>query len=199
MTVPMEILRRKKVIIPVVGAMLAVLLVCAGLAGTLVWQVRFRQPPLINGDVAFETLERDRAPDAPGLFFPREEPGLIVLTSDADIQPVSRYVNGSAVQHLRALDWDTHFALVVFRGWQADSVGEFRLERLVRQDGDVSVYASTGPIGEEHIATSPYHVVAVRKVGQWSGLFTFRYYLDDTGEVATVTHAIAPSTFPIWP
>ncbi len=172
---------------------------CLAATGLLVWQIRFRQPPVINGDLAFETLERDRAPDAPTRFFPRTTPGLVVLTSSQDIGSASAWLNDSAVRALRALDWDEHLAVVVFLGRQTHSVGGFEIVQIARQDGEVSIYANTGPIGEEVIPTSPYHVVAVRKVGQWARTLSFRFYLDQGAQVARVERVVPGSSVPLWP
>ncbi len=177
----------------------APILLCLAAAGVIVWDVRFRQPPLFNGELAFETLERERAPDAPTSFFPREAPGLLVLTSLNDIASASSWLNSSAVRRLRELNWDESLAIVAFRGYQTHSVGGFEIERVVRQDGEVGIYANTGPIGEELIPTSPYHVIAVRKVGQWDGALTFRLYLDAAGEVAQSVKEAPESSIPLWP
>jgi hypothetical protein len=178
-------------------ALLAIGVLAAG--ALVVWQVRFRRPPVFNGDLAFETLERDRAPDVPARYFPRAEPGLLVLTSRQDIGAASGYMNYSATQQLLDLDWDENFAIVVLRGYQTHSVAGFAITRVARQDGEVGVYASTGPIGEETIPTSPYHVIAVRKVGVWGGPLTFRLYVDALGEMAQVVKAVPESTVPQWP
>ena len=138
------------------------------------------RPPTLaaSGELAFETVERDRAPDVPSRFFPRREPGLLILTGSDDLTGASRFVNSEAIRLMGGLDWETHFAVLVFRGWQAKNVAEFGIDRLVRQGDEVVIYASTGAIGEELIPTSPYHLITVRRTADWDEPALFRYVLD---------------------
>ena len=180
------------------GAALLVVGVAAA-AGLLVWHVRFRRPPPVNGELAFATVERARSAGAASRFFARAEPGLLVLTSRQDVAGAQPYIRKTGLDGLRALNWDEHFAIVVFRGYQAETVPAFEIVRIVRRDADVRIYASTGFIDEEDIPTSPYHIVAVRKVGQWQGPLTFRLFLDTAGEVAQIVKEVPESSVPLWP
>ena len=181
------------------GGLLAGLALAAAAAALLVWHVRYRRPPVVNGDLAFTTVERARSPGARSRFFPRLRPGLLVLTSLQDAAGAEAYIRKTGLDGLRALDWDEHFAIVVFLGAQPETLSTFEIVRVVRQDAEVHIYASRGLVDEEGIPTSPYHIVAVRKVGQWQGALTFRLFLDAGGEVAQVTAAVPESTIPLWP
>jgi hypothetical protein len=171
----------------------------AGAAGGLVWQAALRRPPPVNGDLAFVTVEQARSPGLRAGFFPRAEPGLLVLTRRQDIADAQPYLRKGGLDGLRALDWDANFVIVAFRGYQAETVSNFAIERIVRQGAEVSVYASPGFVDEEGIPTSPYHIVAVRKVGRWQGVLTFRLFLDKGGEVALITKEVPESRVPQWP
>jgi hypothetical protein len=182
------------------GGLLVVVVAAAVAAATvLVWHVRYRRPQMVNGDMVFVTVERARSPGARSRFFPRPTPGLLVLTRLQDAASAEAYIRKSGLDGLRALDWDENFAIVVFLGAQAETLSTFEIVRVVRQDAEVHIYASTGLVDEEDIPTSPYHIVAVRKVGQWQGALTFRLFLDAGGEVAQVTAAVPESTIPLWP
>jgi hypothetical protein len=168
-------------------------------AGLLIWQVAIRRPPPVNGDLAFVTVEQARSPGLRSDFFPRAEPGLLVLTRRQDIPNAQPYLRKTGLDGLRTLDWDTNFVIVAFRGYQAETVSNFAIERIVRQDAEVRIYASPGFVDEEGIPTSPYHIVAVRKVGRWQGELTFRLFLDTAGEAAQITKVVPESTVPQWP
>ncbi len=184
-------------VLVVMVALLVVGVVTA--AGVLVWEIRFRRPPVVNGELAFATVERARSPGPLADFFPRQAPGLLVLTRSQDLPSVQAYIRKTALDGLRALDWDENFAIVVFRGYQPETISNFEIVRIVRQDAEVGIYASTGFVDEEDIPTSPYHIVAVRKVGQWGANVTFRLYLDGTGEVALIATEVPESSLPLWP
>jgi hypothetical protein len=178
------------------GAVLALVVAAASL---LVWHVQLRRPPPVNGELAFTTVERARSPGARSRFFPRPAPGLLVLTGPQDIAAAQPYIRKTGLDGLRAVNWDENFVIVVFLGAQAETLSTFEVVRVVRQEAEVHVYASTGLVDEEDIPTSPYHIVAVRKVGQWRGELTFRLFLDASGEAARVTASVPESSVPLWP
>jgi hypothetical protein len=165
----------------------------------VVWQVRFRRPPPVNGDLVFVTIERARSPGQRSRFFPRPTPGLLVLTSAQDLPAAQPYIRKAGLDGLRLVNWDENFVIVVFRGYQRETLSTFAIVRVARQNAEVHIFASTGLVDEEDIPTSPYHIITVRKVGQWGSGLTFRLFLDTAGEVARADKVIPESTVPQWP
>jgi hypothetical protein len=154
----------------------------AGLAIARLWSglLALSAPPPLppGGELAFETLDRRRAPDVPARYFPNRVPGLMILAGYDDLRSASRYVNDEAISQLRRVNWETHFAVLAFRGWQAVNTGQFQIDQIVRAGDEVAIYASTGYVSGEDIPTSPYHVVVVQKTRGWQAVAVFRYVLD---------------------
>lgn len=71
------------------------------------------------------------------------------------------------------MDYETHFATIAFLGWQPTGHEGIRIERIVRMNNNVSIFAQIGRRLGDDVVTSPYHLVKVTRTGHWDTTITF--------------------------
>jgi hypothetical protein len=145
-------------------------------------------PPEV--ELPFETIEQDIAPWYGGAVptYESRQPGLKIIT---DIRAADQLtgITSEARARLKTLNYDSHFALVIFLGEQGTGHTGIRIERLVRRGDRVFIAALVGErIGTDEV-TSPYHLVKIEKRGQWGKNIDFEAVSNKT-TIVTTTHYI---------
>ena len=144
-----------------------------------------RVPGQREGEVLpFETIEQQGSSGTGGLY-ESEQPTFHVLTSAEQVDQLARLVTAEAQMHLSALDYDEVVVVVVFQGWKPTNGYGVEVEQVVRRGNRVVVEAQFTERNPEMAAadeeTSPYHVVAVSKAGEWGE--DVRFLLHAEGQV----------------
>jgi hypothetical protein len=139
------------------------------------------RPREIN--LSFETIEqRDWA--GTGQAYEAREPGLMVITQAEDMAALDDWITEDAKSQLEALDYDTHFALIVLQGWKPTNGYAVEVKRIACRENAVNVYAEfREPQPDEakaDVVTSPYHLIQIQKDGEWGQDTTFNVVVDDT-------------------
>lgn len=150
-----------------------------------------------EGKLPFETIAKSNDPDNLGLtIYREEEPTLLIIANDDEIDalvPTVLAEDPALVEQLRQLDYNRFFAVLVLQGLKHQGGYSVTVQRIVRQDNRVKVYAEfTEPApGTRRIQafTSPYHLVQASKEGQWGQEVTFVLVVNDES-VAETTHFI---------
>jgi hypothetical protein len=138
-------------------------------------------------ELSFETIEQVDDPSATIRQWEGKEPKLFVIASTQDVEEAKPFVTAEALAALQQMDYTTRFAVLAFRGLQTSSHEGFKVEQISRQGSEVHLYAQPGANGPDPVMTSPYHLVEVKKEGQWGGNFTFNLYFGQSGAVAAST------------
>jgi hypothetical protein len=131
-------------------------------------------------ELPFETIEQE---EAAGEIWYTEEPGLMIIATPEDLAQIDDLFTKDAQVQLREMDFGSYFAIASFLGRQGGSHEGIETQRVVRRGDAVSVYVHVGRPGMFEIVTSPYHLVKVRKEGNWEQRIEFRLYLE--GEYIT--------------
>jgi hypothetical protein len=140
-----------------------------------------------ESELPFETIERRDWPGS-GREWEVREAGMMIMATSEDLAQTDNLFTEDAQAQLRELDFDAYFAVAVFLGWQGSGHEGIDIERVVRRGDEVSVYVKVGgPRGTDE-ETSPYHLVKVRKEGNWDQTIHFTLYMDGT-------EAVSPSHF----
>jgi hypothetical protein len=114
------------------------------------------------------------------------DPNFLVITEPEKVASPGldmRFPSDLAEQ-LRAVDYQRTFVVAVFRGTLTGTSPELDVEvlRVVRNGDDVVVQARFGELEPGKLIlpgfSSPYQVVAVTKVGEWSGEIRFVFEVD---------------------
>ncbi len=120
------------------------------------------------------------------------EPGLVVIASAEEAAAAELWFGQQARRELRGLNYDRFLALAAFQGWQiAGGYGAY-IDRVTVAGDVVTVHATfTAPAGDGGGGvTSPYHLVRVRKPGNWPA--APQYQLLVNGEVVASVPTPAP-------
>lgn len=142
-------------------------------------------------ELQFETLaQRDF------INYREENPALFVITNDDEIETLTSNVlaeDPALADQLRQLDYDRFFAILVLQGQKRSTGYAVSIKRIVRQGNQVTIEAEfVEPLPgtrRNPAFTSPYHLVAVSKEGQWGQ--EIKFVLVVNGEtVAETTHFI---------
>ncbi|MFN7036156.1 MAG: protease complex subunit PrcB family protein [Bellilinea sp.] len=142
-------------------------------------------------ELQFETLaQRDF------INYREENPALFVITNDDEIETLTSNVlaeDPALADQLRQLDYDRFFAILVLQGQKRSTGYAVSIKRIVRQGNQVTIdaeFVEPLPGTRRNPAfTSPYHLVAVSKEGQWGQ--EIKFVLVVNGEtVAETTHFI---------
>ncbi|MBN1149548.1 MAG: protease complex subunit PrcB family protein [Anaerolineales bacterium] len=146
-------------------------------------------------------------PQEPGLHFKsiaqrdiinyrEKSPTLIIIANDDEIDaPVSNVLveDLALADLLRQLDYDRVFAILVLQGLKGVDGYSATVQRIVREDDQVNVYAEfiTPDPGTRRmqVFTSPYHLIAVSKLGKWGQQIKFVLVVDDQ-PIVEINHLI---------
>lgn len=130
-------------------------------------------------ELPFETIEQQSTAGT-GIVYQPKEPGLIVITDPRDVDQLDGLVSSDALMQLGEVNYETHFAVIVFLGWQPTGHEGINIERLVRTDNSVSIFAQIGRQLGSDVVTSPYHLIKVAKTGHWDTTITFNLIASGT-------------------
>ena len=141
--------------------------------------------------LTFETLEREE--DA-GPLWENREPGLRIITSQAEIEAIKHhdpYIGPGIAHHLSQVDFQTQVAIIAFRGWRGSIHENFRVKKIVRQEDEIILIAQKGYSTGQLEVTSPYHLIKVQKNGEWPTVVVFKLYFEvEPDPVAIVSQAV---------
>ncbi len=120
-------------------------------------------------ELPFETIEQaDYSPK-----YEDKEPGLVIVASADETDQLDSWVSSEAMKQLCEIDYESYFAVIVFLGWQPTGHEGIRIERIVRINNNVSIFAQIGSRLGDDAVTSPYHLVKVTRIGHWDTTVTF--------------------------
>ncbi len=144
-------------------------------------------------ELPFETLGRDYS----GALLSIRQPALVIVSNQAENQVWNDFFFPSVVKRLQTSLGDTdvgfYFMLAAFQGYRGCNGPTIEIKQIVRQDDVIHIYAyfteilPQDPCRTE--ATSPYHLVKVRKEGEWNGEYRFILY-DNVRLVAEAKHFV---------
>jgi hypothetical protein len=137
-------------------------------------------------ELPFESIERFQWATE---LWKSKEPGLVVIASVDDLTQIDNLVTEDAQAQLRELDFSVYFAVAVFIGWHHDVHEGITIRQIIRRGNVTALYAWAGKRTGKDMATSPYHLIKVRKEGKWNREIRFTLYLDGK-DVASLTHFI---------
>ncbi len=143
-------------------------------------------------ELYFETLYESYTGGNPSI----RNPAVTVVAGGDEISLLDTLLGPSLLNRLRpsleGLDYGTYFVLVALRGHTGCGV-PIEIKQIIRQGDTVHIYAyfPDFPRGQPcpPEATYPYHLVKVRKDGNWDGEFIFVLY-DNDRPVAETKHFI---------
>lgn len=145
-----------------------------------------------EADLPFETIDQADWGNA-GHAYEAQEPTLIVIAQPVDVAGLDDWIALDAQTQLQTLDYDTHFALIVFQGWKPTTGYSVQVDCITRRGDTVTVYAQfREPRPEEEKApevTSPYHLVQVQEVGAWGRDITFNLVVDEA-VITSLSHYV---------
>jgi len=140
-------------------------------------------------DLPFTTVEQEEMSSGSGEVYEAKEPGIIVITKPEDISALDSWVNSDSLGFLGELDYNQAFALAVFQGWKPSGGYAVEITRISRYRNTVNIFARfTEPDPEKEkpaVETSPYHLVAIKKNGEWNANILFQIMSDKT-EIASI-------------
>lgn len=150
-----------------------------------------------EGELPFETIAKSNGPSNLGLTtYRRKESTLLIIANGDEVDALVPNVlaeDPTLADRLRQLDYDRFFAVLVLQGLKHQGGYSVTVQQVVRQDDQVNVYAEfTSPEpGTRRIQafTSPYHLVAVSKRGEWGQQVHF-VLAADSEEVAETSYFI---------
>jgi hypothetical protein len=144
-----------------------------------------------DGKLPFKTIAQDDG----GWGYMGEKPTLLIITDPVEIATSELEIHipsGLAVK-LRQLDYDRFFAILVLQGLKSTGGFSITVQRLSRENHQVTVwgqFVEPGPgTWVTGAFTSPYHLIAVSKRGEWGQLINF-VLVADSEEVAEISHFI---------
>jgi hypothetical protein len=147
-----------------------------------------------EGKLSFETIAQDDG-FYTGRSHGEEKPAILVIASTDEIDEPGLGVlfPTELADELRQMDYDRVFAILVLQGVKSQGGFSVTVQRIDRQDDRVSVYAEfTNPepgTRRTQGFTSPYHLAAVSKRGEWGQHIDF-VLVTDSEEVAETSHFI---------
>jgi hypothetical protein len=143
-------------------------------------------------ELPFEMIEQADWGNA-GSAYEAKEPALVVVAQPVEADRLDDWITLHAQTYLQNLDYETYFAIVVFQGWKPTSGYNVQIDRIARRGNIINVYVQfREPKPEEakaSEATSPYHLVRVRKVGAWDQDITFNLIVDEV-VVTSLSHYV---------
>lgn len=171
---------------------LAALLV-AGCQGS-VWQMIPTPLPTFTPEGASLPMATIRQ----GLFFSEQyytakQPAIVVVARPEEIVQIEQWLDDEILAGLKSIDYEKQLVIVVFQGaGPSDRNAEVKVVARSGSIVTVVAYFNEPPKGapRELTLASPYHIVAVEKVGEWDATFTFRLVVQ--GEVVAETTQFVP-------
>jgi len=141
-----------------------------------------------ENELSFEAVERRDWPGS-GREWEAREPGLMVIATSEDLAQIDDLFTEDAQAQLCEVDFNVYFAVAAFLGWQGSGHEGIWIEQVARRGEGVAVHVRVGKPGWTSEVTSPYHLVKVRKEGDWNRNIRFTLYLDGTA-ATSLSHFI---------
>ena len=119
-----------------------------------------------GGDLAFTTVEAKHDPAYIGQQqYYALQPGLLVIFNEESAMMQGDLFSEAARLRLSEVNWQTHFALAAFQGWQAGEGYAVEIQGLRIQDGVLRIFADflvpDAPPQSGAPVTSPYQLILV--------------------------------------
>jgi hypothetical protein len=137
--------------------------------------------------LAFETIEQKERGELSSAY-EELEPGLVIINHPEEMVTLSEGIHDDLKLKLQTMDYNDHFALVVFQGWKSSGGYSTQIRCISRQDNAVNIYVQfRKPRQGEFVnllVTSPYHLVQVQKVRDWDQEITFNLISDGTNIIS---------------
>ncbi len=162
------------------------------LLGLLLFAITACQPQ--QGELPFETIAQGDG-FYTGRGYGEEEPNLLIIAGPDEIDKPGLDIQFplEVADQLRHLDYDRFFAVLVLQGLKAQGGYSVTVQRIVRQDDQINVYVefNSPEPGTRRIQafTSPYHLIAVSKRGEWRQQIRF-VLVTNSEKVAETSHFI---------
>jgi len=118
----------------------------------------------------FETITKGVSGVEQG--FQGESPDAFIVSNRADIRDVQPWIDSDATSALEQIDYESYFAIAAFHGYR--TVGPFKItiESVTRENDDLVIQVTLEEpcyaCPRTPAATSPYHLVRVKKNGDWN-------------------------------
>ena len=147
------------------------------------------QSPLDSADLPFDTVATDDARGAGDFLHRSKHATLLILDCQEDLSDVSNRLPPDVLEKLYALNYETHFALVVFHGWRGKIGYRLHIERIEWRRELANVYAHFNqpePGQQDYALVSPYQVVKAPKPGDWGHEIIFNLIIE--GAVVASRH-----------
>jgi hypothetical protein len=147
------------------------------------------------GELTIATIERDSTAHT-GEIYESRNPGIVIITGPEGVDKLGALITADAVQQLREMNYETHFAVIAFWGLQPTGYEGLFVDQVIHQENALSILGWVGEkIGTDEI-TSPYHVMQVERTGEliWNIPYHITLTLDDI-IVISQTGVITDYTF----
>lgn len=144
------------------------------------------QPKRAN--LPFETIERQEMSG-----YQDKKPGLVIVAQQTEGAGLDALVEKEIRARLQAINYNAYVVVAVFQGWKPTTRYGVKIECVTRRGNVITVHAQLSepkpsePTGD--LATSPYHLVRVQKIGKWGQAITFNLVAEDV-IVASLSHYI---------
>ncbi|MEA3308170.1 MAG: protease complex subunit PrcB family protein [Chloroflexota bacterium] len=143
-------------------------------------------------NLPFEIVEQEER-NLTGEIYEAREPGLIVVAQSDEVAELDDWVTETSKEQFQVMDYDACLALVVFQGMKPTDGYGVRIERVVRESNEVTIYAQfQKPHSDQKkndIVTSPYSLTQVQKTDTWNQNIKFNVIVDDS-VVISASHSI---------
>lgn len=162
------------------------------LLGLLLFAITACQPQ--QGELPFETIAQGDG-FYTGRGYGEEEPNLLIIAGPDEIDKPGLDIQFplEVADQLRHLDYDRFFAVLVLQGLKSTGGFSVTVQRISRENNQVTVqvqFIEPGPGAWITGAfTSPYHLIAVSKRGEWRQQIRF-VLVTNSEEVAETSHFI---------
>ena len=128
-------------------------------------------------ELPFETIEL-RQPAKPD-YWMDEKPGLLIIASSQEITQASQYITDDAIATLQKMDFLQSFALIAFNGLKPTLHYDFKIQKIIKNKDQIYVFVQPSQAGLQEVISSLYHLISIKKEGEWMKTFTFHLYIDN--------------------
>ena len=126
-------------------------------------------------ELPFETIEL-RQPAKPD-YWMDEKPGLLIIASSQEITQASQYITDDAIATLQKMDFLQSFALIAFNGLKPTLHYDFKIQKIIKNKDQIYVFVQPSQAGLQEVISSLYHLISIKKEGEWMKTFTFHLYI----------------------
>ena len=136
-------------------------------------------------ELPFETIEL-RQPSKPGYWID-EKPSLLIIASSQAITQASQYISDDAIATLQKMDFLQSFALIAFNGLKPTLHDDFKIQKIIKNKDQIYVFVQPSQAGLQEVISSLYHLISIKKEGEWMKTFTFHLYTNNKeSDISTV-------------